>query len=84
MSWEERKRPYLRCANFPNLIVVLLMSLPIADAIFVNSDLLPPPLLCCSSRCFCSATLRAGTEDRLRIDSTQALNSLVRSWTGIA
>lgn len=61
---------------------MLLISFPIPDAILEKS--LFPPLFpwAWSSRCFASDP-REGKEDRVRIDSTQALNSFVRSWTGI-
>lgn len=69
-------------ASFPSFKLVLLMSFPIPDAILEKS--LFPPLLpwACMSRCFASDP-REGKDDRERIDSTQALNSFVRSWTGI-
>lgn len=70
-----------RCASLPSFTVVLLMSLPIEEAIRVNSDLLPSTFVC-SSRCFCSAPFEEKV-DLFRMDSTHARNSLVRSWTGI-
>ena len=62
---------------------VLLISFPIAEAILVNSDLLPSPLpWLCNSRCLASA--RGGSDDLLRMDSTHARNSFVLSCMGIA
>lgn len=71
-----------RWANFPSLIVVLLISLAMDDAIRLNSDLLSGPLPLGSKRCFASAP-RCGKEDRLRMDSTHARNSFVLSCTGM-
>ena len=73
---------HARCPSFPSLIDVLLISFAIPVAILVNSDLVLPSFPCdCSRRCFASA--RAGKDDLFRMDSTQALNSFVRSCTGI-
>jgi hypothetical protein len=63
--------------------VVVLISLPMAEAIRENSLLVPCLLLDGSSLCFASEP-RAGMEDLLRIEWTQALNSFVRSCIGIS
>jgi hypothetical protein len=57
------------------------MSFPIPDAIVVNSLLAPGTRPLDNNRCLDSAL--AESEVRLRIESTQDLNSFVRSWTGI-
>jgi hypothetical protein len=59
------------------------MSFPISLAIFENSLLFPVFAFPCplSRRCLCSSF--EGYEERLRIDSTQALNSFVLSCTGM-
>ena len=72
---------YAHCASFPSFMPVLLISLAIAFAILVNSDF-PSPSFPCSKRCFASDP-RCGNDDLFRMDSTQARNSLVRSWTGM-
>lgn len=56
-----------------------------AVAMRENSLLLASGLLpFCRSLCFASALPRDGIEDLLRIDSTHARNSLVRSCIGIS
>jgi len=58
------------------------MSLPIAEAMRENSPLLPGFPFVWSNLCFASEP-REGREDLFRIDSTQARNSVVRSWIGM-
>ena len=58
------------------------MSLAMEEATLVNSLLGESFTWEWSRRCFCSAFLEE-IVDRLRIDSTQALNSFVLSWTGM-
>ena len=70
---------HARCPSFVSFKDVLLISCAIPLPICVNSDLVSP--LCESMRCF--SALLAGWEDRVRIESTQERNSLVRSWFGI-
>lgn len=70
----------IRCANLFSLIEVLLISLPIDEAILLNSLFWPG--LFCRSRCLASMP-RFPSAVRLRIESTQDLNSWVRSWTDI-
>jgi len=69
------------CANFPSLTVVLLMSFPIALAMRVNSLL--PSARACLSRSRCLPGFFGGKDERLRMDSTQARNSFVRSCDGM-
>jgi len=71
----------LRWPNLFNLIVVLLMSLPIDDAIRENSDFEGFPLFWIR-RCLASAP-RGPSAVLLRIESTQDLNSCVRSCIDI-
>ena len=73
---------YSRWASFPRRMVVVLMSLAMEEATLVNSLLGESLTWEWSRRCFCSAFLEE-IVDRLRIDSTQALNSFVLSWTGM-
>ena len=71
----------LHCPSLFSLIVVLLMSLPIDDAIRENSDFEGFPLVWIR-RCLASAA-RGPSAVLLRIESTQDLNSCVRSCTDI-
>lgn len=63
-------------------MVVLLMSLPMPDAMRENSLLLACLGAFWTMRCWLAADdfVRADLE---RMESTQARNSLVRSWIGI-
>lgn len=80
----QRKHPEdnLRCASFPSLMVVLLMSLPMAEAKRENS-VLGVPLAWPWRRCFTSVGL-GGKADLFRIESTQVRNSFVRSWLAMS
>lgn len=71
----------LHCPSLFSLIVVLLMSLPIDDAIRENSDFEGFPLVW-MRRCLASAP-RGPSAVLLRIESTQDLNSCVRSCNDI-
>lgn len=80
---EEPLENNVRCASFPSLIVVLLISFPMAEAMRENSVLGVPLAWPWSRRCFASAVF-AGKADLFRIESTQVRNSFVLSWIAMS
>ena len=67
-----------RCPSLLSFTVVLLISLPMDDAMCENSPFPGDFVLLCRSRCLASE-LRLPKALLLRIESTHALNSFVRS-----
>jgi hypothetical protein len=79
---KRRDKTDARCASLLSFTVVLLMSLPMDNAMCENSPFPGGFALLCRSRCFASE-LRVSKALLLRIESTHALNSFVRSCVDV-